>query len=104
EILSELAEHTSGQVAHELLTRGETRTQQSLRRVLLRDHMLPVARIAKLHLGDTPDLHALKMPAQRQSVERLASAANGMASAARKHAEVVVASGLAGDFAEEFVC
>ena len=77
---------------------GATRKHQTLRRALMRDHMLPIARIAAADLPDTPEVQPLKMPAGRPSAQRLAAAAYGMAESAAKYPDVFTRATLPPDF------
>jgi hypothetical protein len=83
-----------------LAARGATQKQRSLRVVLLRDHMAPIARIARADLPRTPELTPLLMPRGRPTSARLAAAAYGMAKAAAPHASVFISNGLPADFIE----
>jgi hypothetical protein len=96
--IDELSGHTSDQTGSFLASQGATQKQRSLRRALLRDHMAPIARIAKADLPFTPEIEPLRMPAGRPTAERLATLAYGMAQAARPHAAVFVDAGLQPDF------
>jgi hypothetical protein len=96
--ITQLAAHASAQDANDIASQGSTRQQRALRTVLQRDHMSPIARIAKVDLSDTPAIEPLRMPKGRPSTERLASAAYGMAKAATPFAPVFVAAGLPSDF------
>jgi hypothetical protein len=98
EILATLAEHASHQVGSTLAARGATQAQRALRTVLLRTHMAPIVRIAKVDLPTTPELKPLRMPRGRPTIERLAAAASGMAEAAAPHAAVFIRAGLPADF------
>ena len=74
---------------------------RSLRTILLRDHMAPIARIAKVDLPQVPTIKALRLPAGRPTVERLAADAHGMAESARPYADVFIANGMPADFIDE---
>jgi hypothetical protein len=80
---------------------GATQRHQALRRALIRDHMMPIARIAAADLPDTPELRPLRMPASGASVQRLAAAAYGMAETAQKYAEIFTQASLPADFAAQ---
>ena len=80
----ELSTHASDQTGSALRSQGATRKQKSLRTALLRDHMAPIARIARVDLPQAPEIEPLRMPRGRPTATRLAAAANGMAKAAEK--------------------
>jgi hypothetical protein len=86
------------QAGSDLAAQGATQRQRALRRALVRDHLTPIARIARVALAETPALEALRLPRGRPTAERLAAAAHGMAEAATPYAEVFLAAGLAADF------
>jgi hypothetical protein len=97
--ITELATHASEQTGGHLAAQGATQKQRTLRRALLRDHMAPIARIAKADLPVTPEIEPLRMPDGRPTAERLAALAYGMAEAAKPFTSVFVAAGLHEDFA-----
>jgi hypothetical protein len=80
---------------------GLTRTQRRLRRSLIRDHMAPIATIARLELPTTPELTPLKMPRGDPSVARLTAHALGMAQAAEPFAGTFIALGRSPAFVQE---
>lgn len=98
--LVELADHLTMQNGHIRFAKGEAAIQRGKREALIRDHMAPIARIAKLKLEDSPDLVALSMPNNRPSTERLAGLAYGMAKAAEPHADIFVRAGCKPDFVQ----
>ena len=87
-IISALAEHAATQTGSNLASLGETQMQYMLRDVLLREHMAPIARIARVDLSVSPAIEALRMPRRKPGAERLAAAAYGMAKAAAPHANI----------------
>lgn len=98
EAITELAGHASDQTGGALAAKGSTRKQKALRVALLRDHMAPIARIARAELPQTPGIEPLRMPRGRPTVEKLAAAATGMAQTAEPFAEVFISAGLSADF------
>ena len=90
--------HASNQTGCTLASRGATQKQKALRTALLRDHMAPIARIARFELPRTPELAPFKMPRDKPTTPKLAAAAHGMADAAERHAEVFTSLGLSTDF------
>jgi hypothetical protein len=93
-----LADLVAEQAGSDLAAQGATQRQRALRRALVRDHLTPIARIARVALAGTPALEALRLPRGRPTAHRLAAAAHGMAEAATPYAELFIAAGLAADF------
>jgi hypothetical protein len=98
ETLATLSALVAEQAGSDLAAQGATQRQRALRRALLRDHLTPIARIARVALSETPALEPLRLPRGRPTAEQLAAAAHGMAEAAAPYAELFVAAGLAADF------
>jgi hypothetical protein len=99
DVVGELAGHRAEQTGSSAEATGATQQKLAVRTTLVRDHMIPVARAAQLHLASNPELAGIRMPVGSQSVARLASIAYGMARAAEPHAALFTASGgLPADF------
>jgi hypothetical protein len=96
--IAELSVHVSDQTGSALASQGATLKQHTLRRALLRDHMVPISRVARSDLPQTPEIEPLKMPRGRPTAEKLSAAAFGMAKAATPFAGVFIAAGLPADF------
>jgi hypothetical protein len=94
----ELEEDASIQDGSTRASRGATAASRSRRTILVRDHMTPIARIARADLPHTATFDALKMPKGTPTAEKLAAAAYGMGSTAAPYAPTFVAAGLAEDF------
>lgn len=94
----ELSGHVVTQAGSTLAAMGLTQRQYALRRVLLRDHMAPIAKIAQAKLPPTPEVAPLRMPIGKPTIERLAALAQGMAKAAEPYAAVFIAAGMPADF------
>jgi len=94
----ELTTHAEDQQGSHLAAQGNTQQKRSLELVLRRDHMAPIARIARAELPPTPAVEPLKMPKGRPTVARLAALADGMANAATPFADTFVSAGLPTDF------
>ena len=77
---------------------GSARDRAATRTALVRDHMAPIARVAKLELSSTPAIAQFTLPKTRLSTEKLAAAANGMAKAAVPYTDVFIAAALPDDF------
>ena len=81
---------------------GATKSQQALRKALIRDHMSKIARIAAAAaLPPDPELGALRMPRGNPSLPRLAQAALGMAGVVAKHEAVFTDFGVTPGFVAE---
>ena len=101
EIITTLVDHVATQEGSDLAAQGATKKTHALRRVLLRYHMAAIARVAKADLRLSPGLEPLRMPKGNPSVERLASAAYGMAKAAAAFSDIFIAAGLPDDFIQQ---
>jgi hypothetical protein len=98
EAIAALAVHAADQSGNALIAQGATQKQRALRQALLHDHMAPIARIAKARLPRTPEMAPLRMPRSNPAVQRLVTAAHGMAKAAAPFTDVFVAAGLPAEF------
>jgi hypothetical protein len=101
-MLSDSITELSGHVA---VQNGETRAaksaiarRESLRTALIRDHMAPIAKIARLELRDNPELVSFGLPQDHPTTELLAALAYGMAQHADTCAAVFTNAGLKPDF------
>lgn len=99
--ITQLAGYVKQQSASATTAHRASINWRALRTVLLRDHMAPIARIAKVDLPQAPTIKALRLPAGRPTVERLAADAHGMAESARPYADVFIANGMPADFIDE---
>ncbi len=86
------------QAGTSVIAKGGTNRYLALRLALVRDHMAPIARIARAELPPTPEMNALRMPKSTWKMERLAAAAHGMAQAAEPYTAEFVEAGLDPDF------
>ena len=77
---------------------GSARDRAATRTALVRDHMAPIARVARLELSTPPAIAQFSMPKGKLSTEKLAAAANGMAKAAVPYTGVFIAAALPDDF------
>jgi hypothetical protein len=96
--IAALEGHASGQTGSNLAAKGATKKKGQLRKALIRDHMAPIARIAKADLPATAELQPFRMPKGKPTVEKLAALATGMAAAAEPFAPVFISAGLPSDF------
>ena len=99
--LAELELHVRTQSAAPITAEGLTKAMDAKREVLLRDHMAPIASIAKLEAENHPALAPLKMPRGDPGVQKLLAHAAGMASVAQDYREVFIAAGMAPTFVED---
>jgi hypothetical protein len=100
DMIAELANHVTDQTSSFIGAKSATQQQAALRQVLLRDHMAPIARIARASLPNTPAVAPLRMPKGAPGIEKLAAAAYGMAKAAAPFTATFTAAGLPADFVE----
>jgi hypothetical protein len=101
EILDDLAAQTTEQVSGALQAQGATRTQYALRHALIRYHIAPIVRIARIELAHTPEVEPFRMPRGTPPVPKLAAAAHGIAAAAAPHAALFISAGLPDDFIDQ---
>jgi len=90
--------HAADQRGNELAAQSATRRQRNLREILMKDHMAPIARIARANLPVSDETEPLKMPKGNISTARLVGFADGMANAAARYTAVFVEAGLPEDF------
>lgn len=93
-----LDEHAETQAERNYATRMATRRRVELRASLIRDHMQPIAYIARLVSSQVPELAALTMPRRHSTDDALVVRARAMADAASGHADQFCAGGLHTDF------
>ena len=79
-------------------TRGATARQRALREALWKQHMFPLARIAR-RVFAVPEIRAkFALPAKLADNDAIVTSASGMAATAEMHAAVFVQEGLSEDF------
>jgi hypothetical protein len=88
------------QAGSSVIAQGSTRRYWALRQALERDHMAPIARMARTEMPLAPEVEALRMPRSNWAAERLAAAAHGMAKATEPFRAGFVEAGLPDDFVE----
>jgi hypothetical protein len=96
--VAELSEHAAVQDGQTRAAKSALARQRTRRAALMRDHMAPIALIAKLQLPQTPELVSLRLPRGRPTPERLAALAHGMAQAAEPYADIFVRAGCKPEF------
>ena len=94
----DLNDHATAQAGNDFSAQVATRRQKELRRSLTRDHMRPIARIARADVPRTPATEPLRMPRGTVSTARFVSAAKGMAEAAAPFTAIFVDHGMPADF------
>lgn len=90
--------HVTDQTGKAVEAQGLTRKAATLRTALVRDHMRPIARIARADLATVPEFQELRVPKANVSPAKVYAAALGMAQAAQVHVSTFVAAGLPVDF------
>ena len=101
-IVAELTVHVADQSGGYFAAQGFTRKQRALRAALMRDHMRPIARIARADLPNAPEVRSLRMPRGNPGTGKLAAHARGMSQAAQPFAQIFVICGLPPDFIRRF--
>jgi hypothetical protein len=101
ELIAQLTGHLSDQWGSQLEGKGATQKHRSLRRVLIREHMAPIARIARAELPPVPEVEPLRMPKGKPTAERLGQLAYGMAKAAAPFAADFTHAGMPEDFIKQ---
>lgn len=101
-MVHELDTHAANQTGKHIQAAGLTQRHRVLRRALMRDHMIPIARIARAEMLSRPEIGALRMPRGNPTAEQLATHALGMAEAAEPLADVFIDFGRPKDFLARF--
>jgi hypothetical protein len=73
---------------------GGAATKDQARTVLLRDHLHPIAAVARLLAPDVPQLAGIKLRNPRMGLTKLVIAARGIAATITPHIDTLVAAGL----------
>ncbi len=102
-VIGNITTTMSTQDGHTRASRIATQRQVGRRETLVREHMAPIARVARLELPNSPEVGALRMPTGKPTAERLAATARGMAEAAKQYEAMFVANGLAPDFVQQLI-
>ena len=97
-IIAALETHKSDQNEHGVAIANGARQQYELRKQLIRDHMAPIARIARADIPQAPNISGFRLPRGVPGVEKLTAYADGMAKAAVPYTGIFVGAGLAPDF------
>jgi hypothetical protein len=92
---------TSTQAIADRYLAGELNRQVMLIQQLVREHLVPVARFARVKLGNTPDLKALTPAIDQGRITRLLGQARATAIAVTKHNVAYTTGGFAVDQAEQ---
>ena len=83
--------------------RGDTLKKRALIDAVRKEHMVPIAQIARHELRGDTDFTDIKVPKEGTGVGKLVAAARGLAQVARRHEAVFVRGGLPADFVEQLV-
>ena len=98
-VLRDALRYAVDQQGEELLARSETQRYQSLRRILVRNHILPLVRTAQCELVDRPELGVFTSRAAGMHVAaRLATEARGFAQSAVPFSAIFIAAGAKATF------
>jgi len=98
ELIATVSAHAVSQRNQDLSARGATRQTEALRKVLITEHMGPIARVARANLPPTPAVEPLKLPRRRLPVNKLAAYAEAMGQVAAQYTEVFTSAGLPATF------
>lgn len=99
--ITELGVHLGVQNTRTRVAASALARQRTLREVLIRDHMVPISKIAKLKLSHIPELVSLTLPKKRASLQQLVALAEGMAGAVEPYADVFISAGRKPDFIDQ---
>ena len=98
ETITMLASDLTDQSGGDIVMRGATRTQHALRRALVRDHLAPIVKIARVEQDAVPALASFRLPRNNPTAAKLAAIAYGMADSVAPHASRFIGAGLRDDF------
>ena len=98
DVIAALETHKSDQAGHGVAVVNLVGQQYELRKQLIREHMAPIARIARADIPQAPKIAGFRMPRGVPGVEKLTADANGMAQAALPYTDLFIGAGLAPDF------
>ena len=96
-------DHTTDQARSNIEAQGLTRKHRALRTTLVRDHMRPIARVARADLSTIPDFQALRLPPSGVTPSKLFAAAMGMGQVAQSNAQPFLDAGMPADFTAQLV-
>ena len=96
--IGELASTVTEQNQYTRDRKGAFAIQVASRAALLRDHMAPIVKVARLELSHAPELVKFSLPRKKVTLQQLGALADGMAEAARPHAQVFIDAGRKPDF------
>lgn len=97
-VLRDALRYAVDQQGEELLARSETQRYQSLRRVLVRNHILPLVRTAQCELVDRPEFGVFTMPRGNPAAMQLDTEARGFAQSAVPFSAIFIAAGAKATF------
>src|SRR5688572_9517090 len=96
-----LLSHMKTQAAAQQVVRDRTRIKHELRRAVVEEHMQPISLLAQAELGLPAT--TFRVPSVRTKFSDVVAAGYGMAEAAAKYKDGLVAAGLPEDFLERLV-
>lgn len=96
--IDDLATHVADQSGGHVSIQSGTKRVHALRAALLRLHMAPISRIARVVFPETQELAPLRVPRGNLSTERLVALARGMSQVAATSPDVFIDAGLPLDF------
>lgn len=98
EAVAALTAHAVAQTGGKRAAMATTAKLKVLRTALRKNHLQPIATIARAQLKQVPEFIALKMPPKNATSSTLVQAATAMADAASHYQQTFVDAGLAPDF------
>jgi hypothetical protein len=99
--ITDLASLAASQAGSTASRKGASARLKELRDQLVTKNMMPLARLAAVDLPRNAELSNLAMPKGNLTVEKLVSAARGMATTAAKYASILIDAGLPATFIED---
>src|SRR5579859_7622080 len=97
-LVIKIGDQGQSEASAKMIAKSETGNLKNLRVDLRKNHMDPVAKIAKSKLRNTPQFTALTLPKGNLSDVKLAQYANAMADAAQPYSATFIAQGQPADF------
>ena len=98
-----MRQHVTAQEASTRDHRDSAAIKRTLRQVLLRDHIRPIAAIGRALLPEVGELRAVHVPRGRASFAALIAASYGIAEVAKKHEAALVAAGRSPEFVAQLI-
>lgn len=102
DVVASFTSHAFDQDVGSRGAKAETAKQHQIRVKLRREQMVPIAKVARRNLRNTPEFAALQMPNPTLKGQAFVASASGMADAATIHKDTLVAHGLPSTFLDDF--